>query len=70
MSLKSREYQQLTKGTVTDESPALDSEGDLYFIRHASDGSTNILKRSTKDVLTTMRLPEEFEGIRDLEINP
>ncbi len=70
MSLKSREYQQLTEGVVTDESPALDKEGDLYFIRHAPDGSTKILSRSKRGALTELSLPVELEDIRDLEINP
>lgn len=69
MSLKNREYQRLTEGSVTDESPALDGEGNLYFIRHASDGSTKILKRGKNGALNEMLLPDGVENIRDLEIN-
>jgi len=66
MSLETRRYEQLTEGKVSDINPALDQQGNLYFIRHTPTGTT-LMRRRTDGTLQTM--PKLFENMRDLEIN-
>ena len=69
LSLESSEYERLTDGNVTDESPALDASDRLFFVRHSRDEPTEILMWEKDGALTVLPLPKEIEGIRDLEIS-
>lgn len=68
--LATNEYQQLTTGAVTDESPALDGDGKLYFIRHADHQPTAIMQWQEGGDPIPLSLPEGIGDIRDLEIRP
>ncbi len=66
MSLETERYERLTEGRVTDINPALDRQGNLYFIRHTPTGSA-LMQRRTDGSLQT--LPKTLENFRDLEIS-
>ncbi|WP_158307449.1 TolB family protein [Methylomonas methanica] len=68
LSLASNTYRQLTSGAVTDESPALDSEGHLYFIRHSADGRGGIMQWQDGAEPIELTLPEGVTDVRDLKI--
>ena len=69
LHLKDNIYQQLTKGRVSDSSPAMDSAGQLYFIRQSPKG-TSLMQYDSAGILHTLALPEGIVDIRDLRINP
>lgn len=68
MNLKSKEYEQLTQGYVTDINPVLDEEENLYFIRRSPDG-VMLMRRDRRGVLKEMILPDGVTDIRDLRIS-
>jgi hypothetical protein len=69
LNLASGQYEPLTSGRVTDSNPAFDREQRLYFLRHTPTG-VQLLRRENDGTLQAMTLPEPFEDLRDLEINP
>jgi Tol biopolymer transport system component len=69
LNLASDHYEPLTSGRVTDSNPAFDREQRLYFLRHTPTG-VQLLRRENEGALHAMTLPEPFEDLRVLEINP
>jgi Tol biopolymer transport system component len=69
LNLASDHYEPLTRGRVTDSNPAFDRDQRLYLLRHTPSG-VHLLRRENDGTLPTMTLPEPFEDLRDLEINP
>lgn len=69
MDVKIRRYEQLTTGQVTDISPALDRNGQVYFIRHTPDG-TQLMRWRADGEVRPLPLPNGVEDLRDLEIHP
>jgi len=67
LHLAEQNYEEITQGNVTDINPALDKEGNLYFIRRSPQG-TKLLQLNTEGLLTIMKLPEGISDLRDLEI--
>jgi len=57
VSLETRRYELLTEGKVSDINPALDQQGNLYFIRHTPTG-TALMRLRTDGTLQT--LPKLF----------
>ncbi|MGZ8944051.1 MAG: TolB family protein [Methylococcaceae bacterium] len=70
LSLATNTYQQLTAGAVTDESPALDVDGKLYFIRHSGNKPVAIIQWQESGTPIEIPLPDGVTDIRDLEIRP
>jgi len=68
MNLTSNKYEQLTQGYVTDISPVLDKNNNLYFIRR-SPQSVQLMRMNTKGEVKPMILPEGVTDIRDLEMS-
>ncbi len=69
LNLASGQYEPLTTGRVTDSNPAFDHDHRLYFLRHTPAG-VQLLRRENNGTLQALTLPEPFEDLRDLEINP
>lgn len=61
-------YEQLTQGYVTDVTPALDAQGQLYFIRRSPEG-VQLMRYRPGDAPLPLPLPGGMEDIRDLEIS-
>lgn len=70
LSLANQTYRQLTDGAVTDESPALDGDGHLYFIRHSDNRPVTIMQWQDGGEPIALALPAEITDLRDLEIRP
>jgi len=66
-SLENKKLEQLTKGSVTDMSPAI-SNDTLFFIRHDAQGS-HLMCRETNGDLVAMKILKGVTALRDLEIN-
>ena len=69
LNLDSGQYEPLTSGRVTDSNPAFDRDQRLYFLRHTPAG-VQLLRRENNGTLQALTLPEPFDDLRDLEINP
>lgn len=69
LNLTDGHYEPLTRGRVTDSDPAIDSGQRLYFLRHTPAG-VQLLRREHDGALQPLTLPEPFDDVRDLEINP
>jgi hypothetical protein len=65
---KNRSLEKLTKGAVTDLSPAFD-KNRLYFIRHDAQGARMMCRNNIDGETVIMELPSGVTDIRDLEIN-
>lgn len=61
--------EQITDGHVADTSPALDGAGNLYFVRHADQG-TRLMRRAVDGRASELAMPAGVEDLRNLEINP
>ncbi|MGR9116095.1 MAG: TolB family protein [Gammaproteobacteria bacterium] len=70
LSLATNTYHQLTTGAVTDENPALDGDGKLYFIRHTNNRPVAIMQWQERGEPIEIALPARISEIRDLEIRP
>lgn len=70
LSLATNTYHQLTSGAVTDESPALDSDDKLYFIRHADYRPVAIMQWQEGSEPVEIPLPDGISDVRDLKIRP
>ncbi|VAW62699.1 hypothetical protein MNBD_GAMMA08-1237 [hydrothermal vent metagenome] len=60
--------QQITKGNVTDTDPAINKEGEIFFIRHTQ-GKAFLMNYKKEGVLKRIALPEGVSEIRNLRIN-
>lgn len=69
LALDTGQYQPLTRGAVTDSHPALDRDGQVYFIRHSPVGA-QLMRREADGALRVLSLPAAFDDLRDLEITP
>lgn len=61
--------EQITHGDVADVSPALDRDGNLYFVRHADQG-TRLMRRALDGRERALAMPADVDDLRNLEINP
>ena len=66
LTAKQARPEQLTRGAVTDISPAA-VDNRLYFIRQQAQGAA-LMCRSNKGELTMLPLPKGVKQLRDLEI--
>jgi hypothetical protein len=66
-SLSERKLEQLTKGAVHDSFPAVDSTGNVYFVRRKADQAVLLRLNNTMEQLLT--IPEGVSDIRNLRIN-
>jgi Tol biopolymer transport system component len=69
LDLQTGTYERLTDGVVTDISPALDGQGQLYFIRKSPTG-TQLMHLGSSREPEPIPLPPSMTDIRDLEIRP
>jgi len=60
--------QQISKGDVTDTDPAINSEGELFFIRHTQ-GKALLMHQGKGAVAKPVALPKGVSEIRNLRIN-
>jgi Tol biopolymer transport system component len=67
MNMTSNEYEQLTDGYVTDISPVLDKDSNLYFIRRSPHAVQLMLMRPNGE-LNNLPLPAGVTDLRDLEM--
>lgn len=68
MNMTNNKYEQLTQGYVTDISPVMDKNNNLYFIRR-SPQAVQLMHMDAKGELKPMTLPKGVTDIRDLEMN-
>jgi hypothetical protein len=60
--------QQISKGDVTDTDPAINSEGELFFIRHTQRKAL-LMHQGKGAVAKPVALPKGVSEIRNLRIN-
>lgn len=61
--------EQLTQGEVTDISPAVDHQGQVYFVRYDATG-TKLMRIEPDGSVGALALPAHVEDLRNLEITP
>ncbi|RFA30108.1 hypothetical protein CAI21_07865 [Alkalilimnicola ehrlichii] len=67
VSADGAEYQQLTEGNVADTNPAVDKEGNVYFIRRSPLG-TEVRRWSPNGIDQQIALPPGVSDIRSLKV--
>ena len=60
--------EQLTEGTVTDETPVADAAGNVFFVRRQREGSA-LMRRAPDGRLTQVSLPRNVTDIKDLRFS-
>ncbi len=68
MNLTSNKYEQLTQGGVTDISPVMDKNNNLYFIRRSPE-AVQLMRMNNQGEIKPMILPKGMTDIRDLEMS-